>query len=73
VLGKLRHVAYAGGWKKLEPLWDWVIRAKWVSHLLPTLEAVLSGWGAHPVRENPVSESGPVASTRIAPEAPLRR
>ncbi len=39
--GCLRHVAYAGGWKKLEPLWDLVIRAKRVSALLPVLEAVL--------------------------------
>src|SRR5262249_46361086 len=23
----VRHFAYAAGWKKLEPLWDWVIRA----------------------------------------------
>jgi radical SAM superfamily enzyme YgiQ (UPF0313 family) len=41
--GRLRHVAYAGGWKKLEPLWDWVIRARRVSNLLPLLEAVLAG------------------------------
>jgi len=39
--GRLRHVAYAGGWKKLEPLWDLVIRAKRVTALLPVLEAVL--------------------------------
>jgi radical SAM superfamily enzyme YgiQ (UPF0313 family) len=41
--GRLRHLAYAGGWKKLEPLWDLVIRAKRVSALLPVLEAVLDG------------------------------
>jgi radical SAM superfamily enzyme YgiQ (UPF0313 family) len=41
--GSLRHVAYAGGWKKLEPLWDFVIRARRVSTLLPVLETVLSG------------------------------
>jgi len=39
--GRLRHLAYAGGWKKFEPLWDWVIRARRVSHALPVLEAVL--------------------------------
>jgi radical SAM superfamily enzyme YgiQ (UPF0313 family) len=39
----VRHVAYAGGWKKLEPLWDLVIRAKRVSSLLPALETVLTG------------------------------
>ncbi len=47
---RLRHVAYAGGWKKFEPLWDWVIRAKRVTALLPMLEAVLSGFGSHPSR-----------------------
>jgi radical SAM superfamily enzyme YgiQ (UPF0313 family) len=42
--GRLRHLAYAAGWKKFEPLWDWVIRAKRVSNFLPMLEAVLAGW-----------------------------
>jgi radical SAM superfamily enzyme YgiQ (UPF0313 family) len=45
---RARHIAYAGGWKKLEPLWDRVIRAKQVKHLLPMLEAILSGFGSHP-------------------------
>jgi radical SAM superfamily enzyme YgiQ (UPF0313 family) len=45
---RARHIAYAGGWKKLEPMWHWVIRAKQVTHLLPMLEAILSGFGAHP-------------------------
>ena len=45
---RLRHVAYAGGWKKFEPLWDWVIRAKRVASLLPMLETVLTGFGSHP-------------------------
>ncbi|MDY7077089.1 MAG: radical SAM protein [Chloroflexota bacterium] len=42
---RLRHVAYAGGWKKLEPMWDWIIRAKQVSGMLPLLESVLAGLG----------------------------
>jgi hypothetical protein len=46
--GRLRHLAYAGGWKKFEPLWDWVIRAKRVTALLPMLETVLTGFGSHP-------------------------
>lgn len=45
---RLRHVAYAGGWKKFEPLWDWAIRAKRVTSLLPVLETVLTGFGSHP-------------------------
>jgi len=49
--GRMRHAAYAGGWKKFEPLWDWVIRAKRVTSLLPMLEAVLTGFGSHPPDE----------------------
>ncbi|MBN2115372.1 MAG: B12-binding domain-containing radical SAM protein [Anaerolineales bacterium] len=41
---QLRHMAYAGGWKKFEPMWDWIIRAKRVTHLLPVLERVLAGF-----------------------------
>ncbi|MHB0913915.1 MAG: B12-binding domain-containing radical SAM protein [Armatimonadota bacterium] len=41
--GMLRHLAYAGGWKKMEPLWNLIIRAKRVANLLPALELVLSG------------------------------
>jgi radical SAM superfamily enzyme YgiQ (UPF0313 family) len=46
--GAARHVAYAGGWKKLEPMWDWIIRAKRAAHMLPVLETVLSEFGALP-------------------------
>jgi radical SAM superfamily enzyme YgiQ (UPF0313 family) len=43
--GRLRHLAYSAGWKKFEPLWDWVIRAKKVTRMLPVLEAVLGSSG----------------------------
>ena len=33
--GRLRHVAYAGGWKKLEPLWDLVIRSGLIGRTRP--------------------------------------
>ena len=45
VVGQLRHAAYAIGWKKCEPLWDLVIRARQTSAMLPALEAILSGFG----------------------------
>lgn len=44
--GRLRHFAYAAGWKKFEPLWDLILRAKRVAGMRPVLEAVL-GRGAH--------------------------
>lgn len=43
-MDRLRHIAYAGGWKKFETMWDWVIRAKRVAHMLPVLETVLAGF-----------------------------
>jgi radical SAM superfamily enzyme YgiQ (UPF0313 family) len=41
----LRHLAYAAGWKKFEPLWDLVIRAKRTAWMLPVLESILSEFG----------------------------
>ncbi len=52
LLGQVRHLAYAGGWKKFEPLWDWVIRARRVPALLPVLESVLAEFG-RPTVANP--------------------
>jgi len=48
VADRLRHMAYAGGWKKFEPAWDWVIRAKQVTYLLPFLEEILEAFGKRP-------------------------
>ncbi|MBO0782927.1 MAG: hypothetical protein J2P37_29280, partial [Ktedonobacteraceae bacterium] len=42
---RLRHVAYAAGWKKFEPLWDTIIRAKRASNMLPVLETILAAFG----------------------------
>jgi len=44
----LRHAAYASGWKKFEPLWDLVIRARRLAMMLPCLEGILSGFGVRP-------------------------
>ena len=45
LLAGLRHFAYAAGWKKFEPLWDFVIRAKRAGSMLPVLETILSEFG----------------------------
>jgi radical SAM superfamily enzyme YgiQ (UPF0313 family) len=37
-----KHFFYAAGWKKFEPLWDVVIRAKQLGAMTPMLESVLS-------------------------------
>jgi radical SAM superfamily enzyme YgiQ (UPF0313 family) len=61
--GQLRHIAYAGGWKKFEPMWDWVIRAKRVANLLPVLETVLAG-----VHLRPENDSLNKTENRVAPK-----
>src|SRR5215831_7601174 len=58
LLGRLRHVGYAGGWKKFEPLWDWVIRAKRAGSMLPALETILSGFGKHSAGRKPEAPPG---------------
>lgn len=43
---RARHFAYAAGWKRLEWLWDGVIRARQLRRMTPILEAILSQVGA---------------------------
>lgn len=49
-----RHFAYAAGWKKFEPLWHWLIRAKRVTQALPLLETVLDGLARRQVQSRSV-------------------
>jgi radical SAM superfamily enzyme YgiQ (UPF0313 family) len=44
VYARLRHLAYAAGWKRFEPLWDWLIRMRRVLWMLPVLEEVLAAF-----------------------------
>jgi hypothetical protein len=37
-----KHFFYASGWKKFEPLWDLMIRARQLRQVTPLLETVLS-------------------------------
>jgi radical SAM superfamily enzyme YgiQ (UPF0313 family) len=45
LLAGLRHLGYSAGWKKFEPLWDFIIRAKRAGMMLPVLETILSEFG----------------------------
>ncbi|MGW3657950.1 hypothetical protein ACWD6R_20620 [Streptomyces sp. NPDC005151] len=42
---RLRHLAYAGGWKKIEPAWDALIRSRNVVRAMPMLERTLAAFG----------------------------
>jgi radical SAM superfamily enzyme YgiQ (UPF0313 family) len=67
--GRLRHLAYTGGWKKFEPLWDLVIRAKRVSSFVPLLEHLLDGVGSRR-RSVPPTPASPRSLARDAYPAP---
>jgi len=62
---RARHIAYAGGWKKCEPLWDLVIRAKRVCNFGGLLEAVLAGFGGSG-GESPERPAPDPARARVA-------
>ena len=62
-LESLRHLAYAAGWKKFEPLWDWVIRARRVAGFLPLLESILAGTDILPQgKQSKLPEDQPLLS-----------
>jgi radical SAM superfamily enzyme YgiQ (UPF0313 family) len=39
---QMKHLFYTGGWKKFEPLWNFVIKAGGLNKMLPLLENLLS-------------------------------
>jgi len=38
----VKHFTYAGGWKKFEPLWNFMIKTQGLNKMLPLLESVLA-------------------------------
>jgi len=65
LLGGVRHAAYAAGWKKFEPLWDLVIRAKRAGMMLPVLERILAA--------SRTSRSGSAENLSLQAPAPAPR
>ena len=63
-----KHFFYAAGWKKFEPLWDIVIRAKQLRAMTPLLEGVLSTITSTPRRDPETPATRP--STALGPAAP---
>ena len=57
-----KHFFYAAGWKKFEPLWDVVIKARRLGLMTPMLEAVLS-------RVSRGSEASAITSAVAQPKA----
>ena len=64
-----KHFFYAAGWKKFEPLWDMIIRARQLTRVTPLLEAVLS---ASPAKSRSLTKFvHPAHSRSFPPTFPL--
>jgi radical SAM superfamily enzyme YgiQ (UPF0313 family) len=64
---RVRHLTYAGGWKKFEPLWHLLIRTGQVTRALPLLESLLGSFGARPSAGPPLERGGHRAPYRPRP------
>jgi len=53
----IKHFAYAGGWKKFEPLWNFMIKTQGLNKMLPLLEAILAKVNAQTKTGNPERRS----------------
>jgi len=58
----LKHFLYAGGWKKFEPLWNFIIQTRNLNNMLPLLESILSKVGG---REGTVTRPAPEFANTI--------
>jgi radical SAM superfamily enzyme YgiQ (UPF0313 family) len=47
-----QHLLYTGGWKKLEPLWNIIIKSRALNRMLPVLESILETTTKHKNLEN---------------------
>jgi radical SAM superfamily enzyme YgiQ (UPF0313 family) len=69
VVHALRHLAYGAGWKKFEPAWDALIRARRLRNVLPLLETVLnrrrSSVGSQALASTPAPDSPEPAAERV--------
>ncbi len=64
---QLKHLAYAGGWKKFEPLWNFVIKSRNLNAMLPLLESILTK--VNPPEALPMKPAQP--SAVFLPELPV--
>ena len=63
----VRHLAYAAGWKKFEPCWDLVIRARRTPAMRPVLEALLDRNAGAPAPAAASGERPPAPEARSGP------
>ena len=68
---QLKHFAYAGGWKKFEPLWNFMIKSRQLDSMRPLLEAILSKVRSQPGRSGPAVLPAPEATSEMLLALPV--
>jgi hypothetical protein len=77
---RIRHLLYAGGWRKFEHAWDLAIRTGTIGVLRPLLQGILTGFGRYrPAKaaagergqQRPAGHGVPVGEATPHPEACL--
>ncbi|TBN05605.1 B12-binding domain-containing radical SAM protein [Hyunsoonleella flava] len=64
---KLKHLLYSGGWKKFEPLWNFIIKTKNLNNMLPLLESILSKVNYNKMNQSVILESKTQINTYSKP------
>jgi radical SAM superfamily enzyme YgiQ (UPF0313 family) len=68
-----KHFFYAAGWKKFEPLWDMVIRARQLRVMTPLLEGVLSRVTATDDKPSVTAASASPVHSDVIDDEPRRK
>lgn len=64
---RIRHLMYVGGWRKLEPMWNVLIKLGLLGRMMPLLESLLAGFGRYPGKK---ARRRAVRPASLAPEPP---
>jgi radical SAM superfamily enzyme YgiQ (UPF0313 family) len=57
---KMQHLLYTGGWKKFEPLWNFLIKTRSLNRMLPALESILETVEEQKTDAPPLKNPAPV-------------
>lgn len=68
VVNMARHIAYAGGWKKCDPVWSMLIKTGQLGRMSSVFETVMGSLGRQPSRhEAPQPIPAPILKRRTVP------
>ena len=58
---QVRHLLYKGGWKKLEPFWNVIVKLGLLPRMIPLLESILGGFGKYSLARQQNASAPPLS------------